>query len=103
MLQLLTRPQSLEITIVTVMNNPFTQKREQSQTSTLFHPPANDPNELTHSDDSVDLGLEIDSGIDPKNNPDNENPTENGNAFNRAQKGALTQAKKPKPLINVLM
>ena len=43
----------------------------QPQTSTPFRPPSNDPYEPTLSDESIELGLDIDT--DP--NPQNENGT----------------------------
>ena len=74
------------------MNNPSPHNCVQPQTSNPFHPLRNDPYERTHSDDSIDLGLEIGLGFDPKTNPDNDNPTEKITTFTEPRNGPLMQA-----------
>ena len=59
-------------------------------------PPSNAPFEPTLSEESIELGLEIDMGSNPKNNPEKENPTENGTTFSRTQKQALDAGEKAK-------
>ena len=67
----------------------------QPQTSTPFYPPSNDPYDPTLSDESIDLGLEIDSGSETKNNPENKNAAEIG-TFTRTGKRALDAGEKAK-------
>ena len=59
----------------------------QPQTSTPFRPPSNDPHEPTLSDESIELGLEIDTDPNPQN--------ENGTTFSKTQKRALDAGEKP--------
>ena len=76
---------------------PFAHKCAQPQTSTRFHPPSKDPYEPSISDDSIDLVLQINFGLDSKDNSDNDkNETANGINFTRAQKGALNAGKNAK-------
>ena len=58
----------------------------QPQISTPFRPPSNNPYEPTLSGESIELGLEIDTDPNPKN--------ENGTTFSKTRKRALDAGKK---------
>ena len=74
------------------MKSPLARNCVQPQTGNPLHPPSNDPYEPTLSDESIDLGSEIDSVSDPNTHPENKNPTKNGNLL-EPENGPLTQAK----------
>ena len=63
------------------MKNHLDRDCVQPQTSTPFRPPTNDPYEPTLSDESIELGLEIDMVPNPQN--------ENGTTFSNTRKRAL--------------
>ena len=75
------------------MKNLLARNCVQPQTSTP-RPPSNDPYDPNLSDESIELGLEIDMGSNSKNNPEIENPTENGTTFSRTRKRALDAGEK---------
>ena len=76
------------------MKNPSSRNCVQPQTSTPSRPPSNDLYEPTLSNESIELGLEIDMCLKPKNYPENRNPTENGTTNTRTRKRALDPGEK---------
>ena len=68
------------------MKNHLDRDSVQPQSSTPFRPPSNDPYEPTLSDESIELGLEIDTDQNPQN--------ENGATFSKTRKRALDAGEK---------
>ena len=77
-------------------DKPFSPQLRATANKHTFHPPSKDPYEPTFSDESIELGLEIDMGSDPKNNPENENLTENCTTNTRTRKRAPDAGEKAK-------
>ena len=88
------------------MKNPLARNCVQPQSAaacTPFHPPSKDSYEPTLSDESRELGLEIDMGSDPKNKPNMKTQPKRVRLLLEPENGPLTQTKKLKPLINAPM
>ena len=73
------------------MKNHLNRDSVQPQTSTLFRPPSNDSYEPTLSDESIELGLDIDTDTNPRN--------ENGTTFSKTRKRALDAGEKAEAAI----
>ena len=76
------------------MKNHLAREFVQPQTSTLFHPHSNDPYEPTLSDESKELGLEIDMGSNPKTTPKMKTQPKTVPLFLEPENMPLTQVKK---------
>ena len=68
------------------MKNQLDRDSVQPQTSTPFRPPSNDPFEPTHSNENIELGLEIDTDPNPEK--------ENGTTFSKTRKRAIDAGEK---------
>ena len=68
------------------MKNHLDRDSVQPQSSTPFRPPSNDPYEPTLSNESKELGLEVDRDPNPQN--------ENGTTFSKTRKRTLDAGEK---------
>ena len=85
------------------MKNKSVRNCVHPQISTPFDPPSKDPYEPILSDESTELGLKIEMVSNPENNPNMKTQPKTVPLLQERENGPLTKAKKPKPLVNVLM